>query len=81
MTDAGAFTLDTEQARRGKAARAYRINAVQIPLLRSLGFALLSVIVVIHDAGLAGNFPARGFLVLIAINTAYCLGTWLTLRR
>jgi signal transduction histidine kinase/CheY-like chemotaxis protein len=81
MTDAGAFTLDTEQARRGKAARAYRINAVQIPLLRCLGFALLSVIVAIHDAGLAGNFPAHGFLVLIAINTAYCLATWLILRR
>ncbi|MFM9882709.1 MAG: ATP-binding protein [Burkholderiales bacterium] len=81
MTGAGAFTLDSEQARRGKAARAYRINAVQIPLLRCLGFALLSVIVLIHDARLAGDFPTRDFLVLLAINTAYCLGTWLILRR
>ena len=81
MTVAAAFTLDTEQARRDKAGRAYRINAVQIPLLRCLGFALLSAIALIHDAGLAGDFPTRSFLVLLAINTAYCLGRSLILRR
>lgn len=81
MTDAQPFTLDDEQVRRGKAARAYRVNAVQIPLLRCLGFALLLLFILIHDVWLAGEIPIHAFLALFAIDSAYCLASWLVLRR
>ena len=55
------FTLDPSEAQRAKLARAYRLNVVQIPLLRGAGFALLSLIALIHDLTLLAKPPGMSW--------------------
>jgi signal transduction histidine kinase/CheY-like chemotaxis protein len=82
--DAGAstaFTLDGDAAQRAKFARAYRLNAVQIPLLRCFGFALLSLIALIVGAAGAAPIDWPAFGAVLAVNTAYALGSLFIMRR
>lgn len=76
-----AFKLDPEEARRAKAARAYRLNVIQIPLLRGAGFTLLSLTALILDLRLPTAFPWPGFLLVLGVNVAYPLATALLMRR
>ncbi len=75
------FTLDAEAARRGKLAREYRVNAIQIPLLRVVGFALLTGVALTHDLLVPAGIPVRDLLALAALNASYCLLSWAALRR
>ncbi|MFO1350666.1 MAG: ATP-binding protein [Gammaproteobacteria bacterium] len=78
--DAGGFTLDAEEARRQKAARDYRINAVQVSRLRCIGFLILSLIVLVWDVS-RPSFSLPDYLRLFGILSAYCLTSALILHR
>ncbi len=75
-----AFTFDAQEIRRDKNRRAYRLNALQIPLMRIVGFALMSVVVFFYDLSLATPFPTRGFLIVLGFNLAYSLGSLIVTR-
>ncbi len=59
----------------------YRLNAVQIPMLRALGVAILCVYVLLYDVLLAPPFSLSGYLAFVAIFATYCLASWLVLRK
>src|SRR5436309_15061844 len=59
----------------------YRLNVVQIPLLRALGVAILCVYVLLYDVLLAPPFSLSGYLAFVAIFATYCLASWLVLRK
>jgi signal transduction histidine kinase/CheY-like chemotaxis protein len=71
--------LDAEQAQRERAARHHRLNTVQIPLLRGIGFVLLSLAALIFDLWQAGEI-GRGFALVLAVNTGYALAGAVLLR-
>ncbi|MBV9890159.1 MAG: response regulator [Rhizobacter sp.] len=75
-----AFTLDRAAVARQRAASARRLNTVQIPAVRAIGFAILCVIAAMQD--LRGGVPlANAWLAtLLAINVAYVVFSWLALR-
>ena len=54
--DAG-FTLDAEQQRRRKSASARRVHALQVPLIRSVGFVALCLILLVHDVSIGAPVP------------------------
>ena len=74
------FTLDPAQASLQKAQRAKRLHAGQIPLLRAIGFAALSAILIVWDIVVADTFQLRAWLVLVAAYALYCALSWVALR-
>ncbi|RMH05206.1 MAG: response regulator [Planctomycetota bacterium] len=73
--------LDPEAAEREKDKKAYRINAIEIPRLRAIGFALLVATMWLHELVRTGTVPP--FLIAggVVAATAYVgLTTWI-LRR
>jgi signal transduction histidine kinase/ActR/RegA family two-component response regulator len=58
----------------------YRLNVVQIPLLRGLGLAILCAYVLLYDLLIAPAFSWSRYLAFVAIFAAYCTGSWLILR-
>src|SRR2546426_2582182 len=70
----------TEIQRRRPAVN-YRLNVVQIPLLRALGVAILCVYVLLYDLLIEPPFSLSGYLVFVAIFATYCLASWLVLRK
>jgi signal transduction histidine kinase/DNA-binding NarL/FixJ family response regulator/HPt (histidine-containing phosphotransfer) domain-containing protein len=56
------------------------LHTVQIPILRSLGFALVALGVALHNLLLTQTFDLRSYLVLLAILTTYSAGSWWILR-
>jgi signal transduction histidine kinase/AmiR/NasT family two-component response regulator len=57
----------------------YRLNVIQIPLLRSLGLLVLCLFVLLYDL-LVGPFSWSRYLAFVAIFAAYSIGSWLILR-
>jgi signal transduction histidine kinase len=77
--DAG-FTLDSNELARRRAASAWRLNTVQIPAVRAIGFAILCVIAVMQDLRLGVSLASPWLQTLIAINVAYAVFSWVALR-
>ncbi len=57
-----------------------RLNVVQIPLLRGLGSAILSLYVLLYDVLINPPFSWSRYLGFVAILTTYGVGSWLILR-
>src|SRR5881396_4146143 len=70
----------TETQRR-RPADNYWLNVVQIPMLRALGLAILCVYVLLYDLLIDPPFSLAGYLAFVAIFAAYCLVSWLALRK
>jgi len=77
--DAG-FTLDAAALQQRRAANSRRVHTVQIPIIRGLGFAILSLTAVLQDLRLGGPFPEPDLLFLVAGNIAFAGASWLALR-
>jgi signal transduction histidine kinase/ActR/RegA family two-component response regulator len=73
------FTLDPALLEEHRSANARRLHAVQLPLIRCAGFAVVCAIAVLHDlhAGQPLDHPA--LLWLLGVNAAYCAGSWVAL--
>ena len=59
----------------------YRLNVVQIPLLRGLGSAILCIYVLLYDLLIAPPLSWPRYLSFVAIFATYCVGSWLVLRK
>src|SRR5829696_5853327 len=73
------FSLDPEQSQRAQYRRGYKLNVVQIPIMRVVGFAAMTVAALLYDLNLP-VFPWSGFLTLSAINIGYGLAALATVR-
>ena len=73
--------LDPEEAARQKARRAYRLNALQVPAIRVVGFTACLVMVGLHNQLILGTFTWRDFLLLALLVEGYSLIVWLLLYR
>ncbi|WP_128000882.1 ATP-binding protein [Piscinibacter defluvii] len=70
------FTLDAEQLARRKAAAARRVHTREIPLIRTGGFVILSLMAIVQDLRLH-DVPAHPPLqVLVALNFGYAALAW-----
>src|ERR1043165_5466908 len=76
----GEFTLDDAVLAQRRAERARRVHTVQIPVIRAVGFAILSLIVVVHDVHLGVPFPNPPLARLLVLNLGFALLSWLVLR-
>lgn len=74
-----AFTLDAQLLRQRKAASARRVHAIEIPLIRAFGFAILCVMVLLHDLHVGAAVPNDALVRVWAVNIAYAFGSWLLL--
>src|SRR5438132_1398177 len=59
----------------------YRLNVIQIPLLRGLGLAILCVYVLLYDLLIAPPFSWSRYIPFVAIFAIYGMGSWLILRK
>ena len=60
--------------------KGYRLNVVQIPMLRVIGSAILCIYVLVYDLLIAPQFSWSRYLTFVLIFASYCLGSWLVLR-
>jgi signal transduction histidine kinase/ActR/RegA family two-component response regulator len=58
----------------------YRLNVVQIPLLRGLGSVILSLYVLLYDVLISPPFSWSRYLSFVAILATYGVGSWRILR-
>ncbi|MEP7057030.1 MAG: ATP-binding protein [Caldimonas sp.] len=73
------FTLDAAQLAQRRAESARRVQAVQVPLIRAVGFAILCFIALVQQWR-SGTAPTQSqFALLVAINAAYAISSWLLL--
>jgi len=73
------FSLDPEQSRRAQYRRGYKLNVVQIPAMRVIGFAGMTVAAWLYDLNLP-VFPSNGFATLAAINLGYAFAALVAVR-
>ena len=73
------FSLDPEQSRRAQYRRGYKLNVVQIPIMRIIGFASMALAAFLYDLTLP-VFPLDGFLTLAAINIGYAVAALVAVR-
>lgn len=57
----------------------FKLNVVQIPILRAIGSGILCVYVLVYDLLLTPSFSWPRYLEFVAIFAAYCVGSWLVL--
>ncbi len=60
--------------------KGYRLNVVQIPLLRGIGSAILCIYVLVYDLLIAPQFSWSRYVTFVLILASYCVGSWLVLR-
>ena len=58
----------------------YRLNVIQIPLLRGFGLIILCFYVLLYDLLMTPPFSWSRYLGFVAILAAYCFSSWLVLR-
>ena len=75
------FTLDADLLAERRAANAHRVHTVQLPAIRALGFAILCAIAILQDVRLGTPLWQPQLLVILALNVAYPVLSWLALRR
>jgi signal transduction histidine kinase/ActR/RegA family two-component response regulator len=73
------FSLDPEQSRREQYRRRYKLDVIQIPIMRVAGFAAMTVAAFLYDLNLP-VFPLADFALLAAINLGYALAALVTIR-
>jgi signal transduction histidine kinase/ActR/RegA family two-component response regulator len=73
------FSLDPEQSRRAKYRRGYKLNVVQIPIMRVVGFVSMTIAALLYDLTLP-VFPTEGLLTLATINIGYGVVALLAVR-
>ena len=78
-SDDAQFSLDPEESRRAQYRRGYKLNVVQIPAMRVIGFAMMTVAAFLYDLNLP-DFPRAGFLTLLGINLGYGLAALAAVR-
>lgn len=71
-----AFVTDTVELQARKADSLRRLHVVRVPLLRVLGFALMSVVALVYDWAQPTPVPWGPWVVLLAINLGYSLAAW-----
>ncbi len=72
--------LDTDEAGRKKARRAYDHHVFQIPVLRAFGLSLVALFVLLHNLYLAPTPSAWvDFWRLLAVYAVYSVASWLIL--
>jgi len=64
-----------------RAARRYATHAIRVPQLRLAGFAIVATALALHNLYISHTFVLREFLLVVAILGAYCIGSWIVLRR
>src|SRR3989475_3725859 len=74
-----AIDLDPQDRAQKKAQRVYRLNVIQIPLLRLFGFGLVLLGVFLHNLFLSPSFSWPSFAHLILIVLTYTSLSWLLL--
>jgi len=75
------FTLDEAALAQRRAASVRRLNTVQIPAMRAVGFVILCAIALLQDWRNSGNaFPQPGVVWLVALNLAYAAAAYAVLR-
>ena len=74
------FTLDPALRAQRKEASGRRMHTVVIPVIRAIGFAILSAIALLHDASQGGWSTLAEHGWLLTLNAAYALLSWLALR-
>jgi signal transduction histidine kinase len=73
------FSLDPDQSRREQYRRGYKLNVIQIPIMRVVGFVSMTSAAFLYDLTLP-VFPVEGFVRLAAINIGYALLALLIVR-
>ena len=71
--------LDPNEIERKKAQRLYRLNVVQIPTLRLLGFCLLTVCIFFHNLFVFESSPHPSIFAIASIVMSYSLLSWVIL--
>src|SRR6476660_9066299 len=71
---------DRTESHRKPTRENYRLNVIQIPLLRGFGSVILCLYVLLYDLLIAPSFSWSQYLAFVAIFAAYCLASWLVLR-
>jgi signal transduction histidine kinase/ActR/RegA family two-component response regulator len=59
----------------------YRLNAIQIPLLRGFGSFILCIYVLLYDVLIAPPLSWARYFAFVAIFAIYCIASWLVLRN
>jgi PAS domain S-box-containing protein len=70
---------DPQDLERTRAQKAYRLNVLQIPSLRLLGFSLLGIGALLHNRFLLEPFSRASFLQLAMLLIFYSLFSWIVL--
>jgi signal transduction histidine kinase len=78
---AAGFTLDEALLRERRASTARRVQRFQVPLIRTLGFAIVCVIEWVYAWRLGAAVPNRELVLLVAVNMGYALASWALLWR
>ena len=60
--------------------KGYRLNVIQIPLLRGFGSLILCIYVLVYDLFFSPQFSLTRYLTFVLVLGSYCLGSWLILR-
>ncbi|MEN9383002.1 MAG: hypothetical protein RL323_145 [Pseudomonadota bacterium] len=72
----GVFTFDADELQKSKSNRARRLHTVQIPSLRLVGFALLSVVALLFDLAQAEGVRWDVWARLVLLNLGYAAVSW-----
>ena len=71
--------LNPFEAKRKKALRRYRLNVIQMPILRLLGFSLVALLVFLNNKFLLDSFSFAEFSYFLAITYSYAVVSWVFL--
>ncbi|HEY2151871.1 MAG TPA: ATP-binding protein [Vicinamibacterales bacterium] len=80
MADADHFYPDEDESNQRKLARERHFHVVEIPILRLLGFLIVTVLALIHQAFVPGE-PSGAPIVLGAVVVSYSLVSWAVLYK
>lgn len=78
--DTWALIVDPQEAERQKLERIVRLNTVVIPRLRCVGFALVSLSVLLHNYFVFGSVDGEAWLRFNLVLAAYCAASWYLLH-
>src|SRR4030095_4111471 len=60
--------------------KGYRLNVIQIPLLRGVGSLILCLYVLVYDLFFSPQFSLTRYFTFVLVLGFYCFGSWLVLR-
>jgi len=70
------LNIDPLEAQQQKAKRRFRLNVIQVPFLRVVGFLFISLFVLLHNRFVFGHFLWKDFLSFITIALTYAFVSW-----